>query len=304
MSKILVAGLTNIETTLKIDGFPVHYQPVNYPFFGINSTVTGVGVNVAKGLTILGNKVNYLTQIGDDEEGERSIHVIEQDGLDAKYTVKNLKSTPQSVILYDNDGKREIFVDLKDIQEVSYPTDLADEALKECDTAVICNINFARPLLHKAREAGVTIATDVHVLTDIHDPYNYDFMRDSNILFLSNEGIQGHEEDFAWRLVESYNSDIIVVGLGNQGALLYVRKDNFMGRFDAVNTREIVNTIGAGDALFTSFVHFYTKDHDPYTALKKAIVFASYKIGDKGAAEGMLSEPELNDLFEKVYQTV
>ncbi len=42
MAKVLVSGLINIETTLKIDRFPFEYAPVRYPFFGVNSTVSGV----------------------------------------------------------------------------------------------------------------------------------------------------------------------------------------------------------------------------------------------------------------------
>ena len=39
MNQILVSGLINIETTLRVEGFPIGYSPVRYPFFGINSTV-------------------------------------------------------------------------------------------------------------------------------------------------------------------------------------------------------------------------------------------------------------------------
>jgi ribokinase len=38
----------NIETTLRVDSFPLTYEPVRFPFFGINSTVSGVGYNIAK----------------------------------------------------------------------------------------------------------------------------------------------------------------------------------------------------------------------------------------------------------------
>ena len=55
MGRILVAGLINIETTVRVDGFPIEYTPVRYPFFGVNATVSGVGYNVAKALTVLGD---------------------------------------------------------------------------------------------------------------------------------------------------------------------------------------------------------------------------------------------------------
>ncbi len=32
MAQILVSGLINIETTLRVDGFPLPYAPVHYPF--------------------------------------------------------------------------------------------------------------------------------------------------------------------------------------------------------------------------------------------------------------------------------
>lgn len=47
MSHVLVAGLINIETTVQVEGFPVEYTPVRYPFFGVKTTVSGVGLNVS-----------------------------------------------------------------------------------------------------------------------------------------------------------------------------------------------------------------------------------------------------------------
>ena len=66
MARIIVAGLINVETTLRIDEFPLHYQPQNFPFFGIRATVSGVGYNVARALTTLGHDVALLSLIGED----------------------------------------------------------------------------------------------------------------------------------------------------------------------------------------------------------------------------------------------
>ena len=78
--------------------------------------------------------------------------------------------------------------------------------------------------------------------------------------------------------------------------LLTVKKDNSLARFPAVSTRPVVNTIGAGDALFSAFVHGYHKLGDPYEAMRKAVVFASYKIGDTASAAGFLDETGLERL--------
>lgn len=45
--------MTNIETTLKVEGFPIAYEPARYLFFGVNTTVAGVGYNISKALTTL-----------------------------------------------------------------------------------------------------------------------------------------------------------------------------------------------------------------------------------------------------------
>ena len=77
---------------------------------------------------------------------------------------------------------------------------------------------------------------------------------------------------------------------GAEGALLYQKTTNTIQHLPAVFTRPIINTIGAGDALFSCFLHYYAKGEEPTNALHKAITFASYKIGDNGAANGFLSE--------------
>ena len=91
-----------------------------------------------------------------------------------------------------------------------------------------------------------------------------------------------------------------VIGLGSQGALLAVRQDHIIERFPVLPTRPVVSTIGAGDALFSAFLHCYATSEDPYLSLRKAMVFASYKIGVASAADGFLDEAGLEEWVNKV----
>jgi sugar/nucleoside kinase (ribokinase family) len=61
-----------------------------------------------------------------------------------------------------------------------------------------------------------------------------------------------------------------------------------------------VNTAGAGDALFSCFLHFYLDGDEPILALRKATVFAAYKIGESGASRGFLPEDQLQRLIASV----
>ena len=294
MARFFVAGLINVETTVAIDGFPLDYFPVRYPFYGLHTAVSGVGWNIARALTTLRDSVDFASLIGGDANGQLARQGLAVTGIHDGLVLEALEDTAQSVILYDPHGRRQIHVDLKDIQSQAYPTHLAEAAIRHCDLVVICNINFARPLLAIAQAAGKPIATDVHALSDLEDVYNSEFMGAATILFLSDESLPDTPEAVADDLLGRFDAAIVVIGLGEKGALLAVRADDFIGRFPAVRTRPVVNTIGAGDALFSAFLDRYTRGGDPYAALKAAQTFASYKIGAKGAAEGFLNQDELD----------
>lgn len=300
MATIATAGLINIETTLKVDGFPVTYNPARFPFFGVNSSVSGVGYNVSKALTTLGHEVRFMALVGQDDGAVLVRADLDRINVDGAYVRADLDKTPQSVILYDGEGRRAIFTDLKDIQDREYPPDAAESALAGVSLAVLCNINFARPMLARARALNIPIATDIHAIADIDDAYNRDYMAAAAILFQSHEKLPCAPEDWIHQLWARYRTPIAVVGMGADGALLGLWKDSSIQHIPAVTTRPVVNTIGAGDALFSAFIHTYTATHDPALALRKAAVFASYKIGVAGAADGFLDSVALDALYEQI----
>lgn len=301
MSKIFIIGLTNVEVTCPINEFPIEYSPINFMEFGISSTVSGVGYNLTKAFKTLGDEVNLCTMVGLDANGQVITEEIEKLEIATDGVIKNLKESFASIILYDNQGRRRIFCDLKDLQKQVFPIDIAEKKLKQSSIAILCNTNISRPYLKLAKELNIPIVTDVHVIESIDDEYHKEFLQYADILFMSNEKINETPEEFVIELSKKYMSKIIVVGLGNEGALLYVREDNFLGRFPAVTIFPVVNTVGAGDSLLTAFVHFYAKDYNPYEAIKKAQIFAANKIRFNGGASGFIEESEVLDQYNKYY---
>jgi acarbose 7IV-phosphotransferase len=292
MSTLFISGLINVETTVAIDGFPLAYAPVHYPFHGIQSSVSGVGVNLGKALHRLGHQVHLHSLIGPDLAGTTVLQSLEQMGLPTPGVSPVLSATPQSVILYDPNGRRQIQVDLKECQEMSLPTGY-EPALAQCDLALLCNINFSRPLLAEAKRQHKPVACDVHVLWDIDDDYNRDFMAAADILFLSDEGLDGRSpEAFILDLAHRYRNPIIVMGRGAQGALLYQRASGEFFHAPAMAPRGVVNSIGAGDALFSAFIHEWLQHKDACLALRRACLFAGWKVGAVGAADGL---PDVNE---------
>ncbi len=293
MAKILISGLLNLETTARTRGFPIQYYPVDYTFFGVSSTLSGVALNIAKALSKLGDSVSLASLTGNDLTSRFFLEEIKNLGISTDHILQKLRETPASVVLYDESGRRQIYCDLKDIQETDH--EFTEEMVAEADAVVACNINFSRPLLDMARAGNKLIATDVHVLTNPDDDYNREFMEKADILFLSDEGITWNKHDFVRALGERYHNRIIVLGMGASGALLHMPHDNLMVERPACKIGNVINTVGAGDALFSAFLHFYLKGADPVSALASAQLFAALKIRHAGAAEGFVTEAEIEE---------
>jgi ribokinase len=261
-----------------------------------------VGYNITRALTILGDEVRLLSLIGRDPMATLVKEALERDRIAGDNVLDTLDQTAQSVILYDGEGRRQINVDLKNVQETPFPHQRFTKAAAGCDLLVLCNINFSRPFLEPARKSAKRVATDVHAITDLNDSYNADFMRTAQILFMSHEWLPVRPEEWARRVWDRYGPEVLVISMGAEGALLAVKRDNFIERMPAVRMRPVVNTIGAGDALFSAFIHEFSACQDPYLALRKAMVFASYKIGATSAADGFLDQPTLDDLYHKLVE--
>lgn len=236
----------------------------------------------------------YGSQI--EEEGNRIERKMRRDDISV-HLFHSLKQTPVSVVLYDDDGRRQIYCDLKDIQEKQLQEENYEELLAKCDVVAACNISFNRPLLRRAKELGKMVATDVHVLSDIRDEYNQDFLRAADILFLSDEGLPCAPEVFLDQLSTAYPFKIGVIGLGSKGAMLYDREKDEIYHLAAAKTKHVVNNVGAGDALFSAFVHFFGQGMEAIPALERAQIFAAKKISFSGASVGFPYEAEVEEAW-------
>ncbi|MEO0564976.1 MAG: carbohydrate kinase family protein, partial [Chloroflexota bacterium] len=248
-----------------------------------------------------GNTVRFASMIGDDDAALTVRETLVRDNLPTEHVLFALDETPQSVIMYDTDGKRAIFTDLKTIQDATYPEATMRELLTDVDMAVLTNINFTRPYLRLAIELGIPIATDVHAIGSLDDAYNADYMAAADVLFMSHEHLPASPEDWLGQVRARYGTTVSVVGMGSDGALLGL-SDGSITHVPAVTTRPIVNTIGAGDALFSAFVSDYAQSGDPQAALRRAVVFASWKIGVRGGADGFVDTATLDSLCREVYE--
>lgn len=65
--KVIVLGLTNVESNIAVDHFPIEYSPIEYSFFKMKTAPSGVGLNLALAFKILGDDISlYSLRAKDD----------------------------------------------------------------------------------------------------------------------------------------------------------------------------------------------------------------------------------------------
>lgn len=304
MAKLLVSGLINVEMNVCVHRFPVEYTPIEYAFHQAQADFSGVALNVINALDSLGDAVVPVSILGNDSVARTLISGFKDRNIPCGLLDCRMEQTCTSVVLFDDCGRRKIYCDLKDVQELVFPFESVKNEAASCDALVLCNINFNDELIRNAKSLGKLVLTDVQDLSDIHDAYNRRFLENADIVFLSDEKISDRHEDFLLSLYHEYKNKVIVLGQGKKGALILDSEEGTVCSVESVMTRPVVNTVGAGDALFSCFAHYYVQGKPPLDCLKKAVVFASWKIGESGGAKGFADEKHLDGLCSRIQHAV
>jgi sugar/nucleoside kinase (ribokinase family) len=206
---VLVCGTLNLETTFPIAGFPLNYEAICYRPFEIRSQPSGVGFDIARALSTLGNRVRLVSMVGSDFLGTVLRQSLAKFGVSDEFILPILDQTPQSIVIFDGAGRRMVNT----------------------------------------------------------EEYDADFLSAADGVFVSHEKLPVEPKDFVSSIWERSVARIAVVGMGAAGALLGVRGREAC-QVRAVQVRPVVNTVGAGDALFSCFLHFYLDGDDPILAFR------------------------------------
>ena len=293
MSKFLVAGIVQIETIVEVDQIPIQYAPVTSTPNTIFTNIGGDAYNTSIALKWLGNSVDFMTMISKNEDPQIINPIGSDETLFPDYVLTRLSATPTAVILYDKTLKQQIYEDIKDLRDTPYDIRLFKERVPAANMVFLSNANFCRPLIQIAKDAHKTIAVNIREFKTESLDYNADFLENADILYISDDNLVKDPYDFVREIADIYNPAIIVLGQGSKGVILYSREENILAHYNTVKTNEVVNTVGAGNALFSCFLHYYNKTGDAVTAIKNALLFASYKIGFIGTSNGFMTEEEI-----------
>ena len=303
MGKFMVAGFVQYETIEKVEEFPVPYRQFESSRDLINTDIGGTGFDEAMALRWLGNDVDFMSMVARNMSNRQIAAYLHINNVDLKtdYVLPTLDGMPTSVVLYCK-GQKQTFEDVKDIRTAEYDYDLFESQIKDKDMVLISNCNFCRPLIGLAQKYNKPLAVNVRSMRAEKIEQKKDFLSAADILYISDDDLDSDPYDCINECREKYNPQIMVMGIGARGVILYTREDNSVLEYKSVKTNEVVNTVGAGNALFSAFLHYYVKTGDAKESIKNALLFASYKIGFVGTTNGFMTEEQIEQWKKLIWQ--
>lgn len=301
MSSIVIAGITQIESIVKVSEIPIAYAAFTPASGTIFTAPGGDAFNMSLAMSWLGDRVEFMTVVGKDQNMGIFNPPNREVTLATTYVLPIMKETPMEVLFFDQTRKQQVFEDLKDIRDVTFDMDLARPRVEDSDMVVLSNANFCRPFIKLAKDKGKKLAVKIHHFDYEKEVFNEDFLKSADILYFSDNTIGGDPYDFVREMADKYDPETIMLGQGEKGLILYDKERNTNVHYNPVGAGQVVNTAGAGNATFACFLHYYLKNGDSVEAVKKALMFSANKVGYIGTSNGFMTEEQLEQWERLIY---
>ena len=155
-------------------------------------------------------------------------------------------------------------------------------------------------MLSIAKDHHIPIAVDCHTIGSLEDEFNQDYMQAADILFMSDEHIPLSRKEWMVAVMQRFAPKIFILGCGKDGSLMILRDDDTIYHTNAFAPRLILNTIGAGDALFSSFVHFYLLLENPLRQFNVLLCMRDIKLARDLHHKDYFLPKLLNNFFKLI----
>lgn len=228
MAKISVIGMCGMSIFMKVDHF--HQSGETLIADDIFFEVGGKGINQAIAASRMGEKVSFLTAVGDDSYGKECMEVARQNGLNATFAIKENKKTAIAYILTDKDGNNQVTEFMGAVLDVSDVMKFEEE-ISDSDILLL-----QQEIPNEVNKKAIEIAKKygVKVILNPAPPRKID-----NEIVNEVYIITPNEQEA--RFIDSERFRNIVTTLGANGCMI-----NGKTIIDAL-TVDAVDTTGAGD---------------------------------------------------------
>jgi sugar/nucleoside kinase (ribokinase family) len=261
---------------------------------------------LAHNLSAIGNRIGFISRIGNDELGETALDRLRVAGVDvSRVTKADNKKTGLTLIL-PRAGWRNI---------LTYPGTIFDLSVQHLDLEYLCSSRHfhlssyylqkgLRPdvpgLLREVKSKGLTVSLDCN--DDPDDKWGQDILAALRYVdvFLPNarEAMKltrsGDVETAVKRLADLVQ--VAVVKIGPQGARARRGPEEC---FSPAMKVDVLDTVGAGDSFDAGFIHAFIRGADLDTCLQSGNRAGAFSTTATGGTEAFRDARRVEEFFGK-----
>lgn len=290
MSKILVCGAINWDTTLFVDRFPNPGEEIRV--MKVISVPGGKAANTAvAAVKILSTKsVGVIGMLGADSISKSQIKILQSEGIDTSLIFQHDGMlSGQAYVIVDSKGENVILTHQAANlairpEHIARPKVLS--AIDNSSTMIVIDppLDIASSLIIYANRAGKSVIWSPSLLTRyglsavqrymIHVDYLILNQQEAGSLTSMDDGVQA-----CIKISDSINGKNVVVTLGDKGCVLCTKGKSIVipPLHLSSSDLKIVSTVGAGDTFVGAFAAFKLKGFEDARALYLANVAAALK---------------------------
>ena len=265
----------------------------------------GKGSNQAIAAAKLGGRVNFITKIGKDKNGEMALNLYDDLGIDTSFIIQDENHSTGVAGIMINEKTGDNAINIIPGAAGTLSSNDIDSNLNSIETSEIFLTQLETPYevtcyaMKKAKEKGVTtilnpapaqkINDDDFKLIDFFTPNETEAEFYLNKNLKTDKDIKNAANEFLKKGIKN-----VIITLGEKGIYFANRDENFFLEAYKLN-QAVIDTTGAGDAFNGAFAVGLANDLDIKEALSFANKVAGISTTRLGAASSMPFAKELKD---------
>ena len=296
MKKVFICGGASYNSVITLDEFPSP-EPQTIHQCHFNETIGNTGAGKALNLSKLDFDITFHTVIGKDTFGDKVLSYLEHPNLNV-ITDIDQNGTERHVNIMNSKGERiSIFVN-PNSEKIHIDYSKLEDYITKSDFTFINISNYCRSIIPICKTLEKEIWTDLHDY-DGKNPYHQDFIDASDYIFFSSERFKDYRQ-FITKQIEA-GKKLLVCTHGENGATALSQKEDWI-EIKAIKSYKMINTNGAGDALFSGFLYGYSKGFDILKCMQVATITAGLSVESLGISSEELSTMFLEQFFENYFK--
>ncbi len=286
-----------------------------------SSAVAGAEFNVAVGLSRLGLDVSYLTKLGKDPFGSRIVKTMEQNNIDTSlitysedhatgFMLKGKTSHGDPQVHYFRKNSAASSICKKDIDKIDFSGCGILHMTGILPPLSQTTMEAAAYLMHKAREAGLTVFFDPNLRPRLWPDKKTMVETLNGLAAQSDYFLPGYNEGDVLigtsdpQKIAEYYLDLgvraVIVKIGKKGAYAATKQGEFHS--PTFHAEKMVDTVGAGDGFAAGVISALAEGLSLEDAVRRGNAIGTIQVMSVGDNEGLPTKEQLKKFMAETAQ--